>query len=138
MVWPLKTAVAEPEPTFDPVLHFVSSFSTCVSEHVGNFEAPKTMFLSNEMTAVFVANVPASPSAGLVGVSTLSLPTDFGLAGLPAFVFVVLTIRDCSGLTAEAIATTPRTAASDATARSMNLRIQILLRDLRRVGRVDR
>jgi hypothetical protein len=58
MVWPLKTAVAEPEPTFDPLLHLVSSFSTCASEHAGNFEAPKTMFLSNEMTAVFVAKQP--------------------------------------------------------------------------------
>jgi hypothetical protein len=41
---------------------------------------------------LFVANVPAGlPGPGVVVVTTLSFPTDFGLSFVPALLFVILT-----------------------------------------------
>ena len=52
----------------------------------------KTRFLSKKIVALLVANVPAGlPAPGVVVVTTLSLPMDFGLAFVPALLLVIFT-----------------------------------------------
>src|SRR3954452_22351223 len=58
--------------------------------------ALKTRFLSKKIVAFVVAKVPAGlPGPGTVVVSTLSLPTDLGLALVPAFRLVTFTSMAC-------------------------------------------
>src|SRR5690348_12578714 len=70
----------------------------------------KTMFLSKKIVALLVAKVPAGvPGPGVVVVTTLSLPRDFGFSLVPALLLVTVTLIACWASTAEATPTTAST-----------------------------
>src|SRR5699024_2800271 len=92
---------------------------------LGNFELPKTMFLSKWMTARDVAK-GGSPATGVVVVTTVSFPTLRGLAFVPAFVFWSESETVCVPWLADATAVMPSAPTNVAAHMSATLRMDVL------------
>ena len=87
-----------PEPIL-ALAHAAAPLRTCASVQLGNFALLKTRPLSKWMTAERVAN-DGSEGSRATFMSTVSAPTDFGLAAVPALLCASLTATDCLLLTA--------------------------------------
>src|SRR5919198_444534 len=91
--WPRARPTALPEPTF-AFVHAAAPVRACASVQLGNFAVLNTRFLSKWMTVDCVAN-GASDGSTATPRSTVSAPTDFGLAAVPALLWASLTATDC-------------------------------------------
>src|SRR5262245_19932497 len=85
----MATPVAAPEPTL-ALAQAAASARAWASVQLANFFVLNTRFLSKWITADFVAN-GASAGLTLTFMSTASVPTDFGLAAVPALPWASLT-----------------------------------------------
>jgi hypothetical protein len=128
--WPPMVAwpAALPLPILSPAHLLLTSEPTGADGLLGLHSlkalALKTRFLSKKIVALLVAKVPAGvPGPGVVVVTTLSLPMDFGLAFVPALLLVIFTSMACWASTAEATPTTASTPTRATRAPNSNFRI---------------
>ena len=104
--WPTARPAALPEPIF-ALAHAAAPWRTCASVQLGNLALLKTRPLSKWITAERVAK-DGSEGSSATFMSTVSFPTDFGLAAVPALLCASLTATDWWLLTAWASPAVPR------------------------------